>query len=236
MAKDPVLQPSAFRGTPPRTRSRRRTASSRVSTTLTQPGGRRGRRAFQGGPVRLRPPFRPRQAQAVRHVGRCRGPGAAPAPSGTCVRERRHRRSLVDLFGGLGGGLRPRRPAGRAEAPTWGRPRGRASAISFEDALGGCRRCASRSRSRPRVTLRRLGRRARDSPRTCPQCGAGRDRRQPRAVRALPAVPALPWQRPDRGEAVHEVPRVRPERGPTLPGEDARRRAGRGPDPSRGQG
>ena len=57
---------SASTRRPPTRRSRRPTASSRASTTRTEPGRRGGRGALQGDPGGLLDPVRPREARAVR--------------------------------------------------------------------------------------------------------------------------------------------------------------------------
>ena len=119
---------------------------------------------------------------------------------------------LGDLLGGIFGGRR----GGTRSQPQRGRRGSDAEVelnLSFEDALRGLETTIPVSLESACSTCKGSGAKPGTLPKTCPQCGgrgvicggAG-------AVRALPAVPALPGERHgDRG-SLHDVPRHGPRR------------------------
>ena len=137
------------------TRSRRPTASSRASTTPTEPGRRGGRGAVQGGPGRLRHALRPEKRKQYDRFGSPNGARRRASGRVASASSNVDLGDLSDLLGDFGGDLRPRRSAARA-----GRSRERGADIEVaRQAL--VRGLAARRRgARFRSSSRRLPRRA----------------------------------------------------------------------------
>ena len=226
-AKRPLRDARRRRRTPRRTRSRRRTGSSRASTTRTRT---RGQRRPRSASRRSRAPTTcSRTRRSASSTTASARPNGARARSAAAVDfdgfDFGDLGDLGDLFGGLFGGARRRAPALRSAASA------AATSRRGQPLVRGLAEAASRRRSRSRLetacrTCGGSGAEPGTAPGICPECnGRGVIVREPGAVRALAAVPALPRQRHrDRG-AVPDVPRLGPRAAhEALHGEDPGRR------------